>query len=62
MWYYKTCNIALPPRPEVRGIPRGFDEEWILAILDETVAIALTMCGGDVDTMLDVFFQSWSQK
>ena len=26
MWYYKTCNIALPPRPEVRGIPRGFDD------------------------------------
>ena len=26
MWYCKTCNIALPPRPEVRGIPRGFDE------------------------------------
>ena len=31
MWYYKTCNIALPPRPEVRGIPRGYDESDIFA-------------------------------
>ena len=56
-----SCFFKLPC-PLYIDYSLSTKSELVVAILDETDVVSLAMSGGDVDAMLDTYFQSWSQK